>query len=521
MNPYGDPTREALESAYEAAARRVGRATASYRAARRDRWTDSRARSGANGAGGYALRSGTFDSHLREPDRDELVVRSRDAYRNYPIARSLVEQHVTLVCGDGFSPTPSTDDTDIDKRIAELWAEWSEDCDVRGELDCDAMVEVVCRQAAVDGDLAAVPLKSERVQLIDGQLLRNPGGKSDTLEWRGGVKVDGFGRPVMMNVAQWSSDGRTVQTTKDGTPLELTGGYESPMLLSRVRWSSQTRGEPALAPVLEDLGQLQDYIESVEQAAHMHALVAYAHFSSEPGGTRTSTGAEEGVDALGRGYDVARMSGPAILPFAQGDRFEAVQSSQPSDKHKELVRERVRLIGAALGLPLEIGLLAFDESNYHGALAALEIAKRGIERTQDWIVRAFLQRLYRWRVDDWAEAGLLGEKAFEMEPRQLYKVDWRYPKPLAVDPKRDADVYAIMSGRGAMSIRDLRPDWMPLQDQIARERERAASKGIAIEATPGSMAGDAGGAGGSVKDPSGTTGEQGGEAEGSLKIAGK
>lgn len=459
-------------------ARRIEGVSASYRAAERHRLSDSRARY-------HRGVAGTADSHLRQSDRDELIARSRDADRNYPIARSLIDQHVDLVVGDGFSPKPDTGDKDVDKAILDLWHQWAERPEVTGRFNYDRLTEAAVRHVALDGGVLMVPTELEQVQMIGVQRLRSPAGAWDSLEWRGGVRVGQYGQPLEFNVVEWQRDGRSVKQTS-GRRMAVTPNYESPFLLAYSRVEDQYIGEPALAPVLEDIGQQQDLIESVNQNMHVAALMALVHTTQDPTGTASMMGARDQTDPVtSEVRKLAPVGDSGIYTLLPGEDLKAVQGAQPTQNYTDVLLLNFRLIGAALCLPLELGILGFHQSNFHGALAAVEVAARRAERRQDWLVSEMHNPLYRWQVSGWAEAGLLGKSAKSMESGRLYKVEWRYPRRLVVDPKREAEVFQIMRKMGAMSLRDHRPDGDEVLRQIAHEEKLARELGVTIERTPG------------------------------------
>lgn len=485
----------ALARAQADIGRRVDAVGASYRAAERHRLSDSRARN-------HRAVAGTLDSHLRQTDRDELVARSRDAWQNYPVARSLIERHVDVVVGDGFEPQPNTGVDAVDREIKERWQEWCEAPEVTGRWNYDGLTAAAVRHKALDGACVFVLTDRGQAQLLGAQRLRNPAGAWDSLSWRGGLRLGGFGEILEMNVAEWMADGRGVRATS-GRRLDVTPNYESPFLYSHTLLEDHYIGEPILAPVLEDLGQLQDLIESVNQAAHLAALLAFVHTTLDPRGTANMLGAVDQADPGSGGgtRSVAPVGDSGVYTLRPGESLTAVQGAQPTQNHADMVRLQIRQIGAALCVPLELAMLDFSVSNFHGALAAIEVCRRDAEKAQTMLVGRVHQRLYRWKVSEWS--GTLPVES--MAARDLYRVDWRYPMPLVLDPKRAAEVFTEMRKVGAMPLRDLRGDWAEVLEQIAREERTARELGVVVERTPGSTTAGAGEAVARTPQPTTTT----------------
>jgi len=460
------------------AVRRLLGPQAYYQAARPARTDPWRLRLG--------VRGGSAASHLPQGDRDRLIAASRDAWRNTPIGRAVTEAWVMLVAGDGYRPEPMTGDPVVDDELATRWQELGTELDVAGVLDADALVQVALRHALLDGDVLIRPVVHagrRAVQLVDAERVRNPGDTIDDAEWRQGVRHEpATGAPIAYGVREWRSDGSGPEHTHSEWPV--LGEAGDPMLFMLAGMAGQTRGEPMLAPVLDDLHRLADYVQSVEAAAHLAALVQFAHVSADPAGTERMLGAEAtpgGAAATGDAGPLATLQPASVFTLAPGEDLKAVQASQPSTGFGDLVTHRTRAIAAAVGLPLELVQLDFSLANYSGTLGAIEAAMRRARPVQQRVAATLLKRVWAWVSAQWmAEMGL-GERPARCR--------WRLPARLAVDPLRDAKTFELAQRTAMGSLRDFRSDWIEATAQIAAERELREELGVRPEITPGAGGG--------------------------------
>lgn len=467
----------ALGAMQRRAAERVVRA--SYRAAQRHRLSPSR----------MASSAGTFDSHLTTAERDQLIRRARDLHRNDPVARGMVERRVNLTVGSGFRPRATTADPAWNDAHRELWRQWHFSCEHRDLQDFDDLTRSIVRQRLVDGDVVVLPVaETGRLQLVDAERLRNPGDAYDSLEWRGGVWTDRTGRPMALNIVQWTDQGKTASGNDRLLAID-PNALGNPWLFGRIDWSSQTRGESPLATVAEDFGRLRDYIESVEEASHLFALVAFVHKTDDPRGAARAMGATTEVDEDGLAYTSGLLRGGAISYIGLNESMEAVQSSQPMAEFDPFVRARMRFIGSAMGMPIELAMLDFSQSNFHGALAAVEVAMEDLRDERRWLTGC-LRKVYLWKTRQWIEQGLLEDRP-DWESHR-----WTPPRRVVLEPMRQAKVDAQRLEKGISTYEDVLEaegrDWEEVFEQRAEEKRRMAELGIDVAVTPG--AGSAAGA---------------------------
>lgn len=431
-------------------------------------------------------RAATVESHLDRDERERQIRIARDLMRNRPIAQAMVNRVVDLEIGPGFTPQATTADEDWNRAAEEVFGAWAEDpasFDVAGVLDLTEHLRVIERQAIVDGDVAVLRLSSGQVQLIEAERVVNPNLAPNSENLINGVEIDLYGRPIAYHVADFD---------RSGTYIDPKSGRWHPAsaveLILRPEWSSQRRGEPRLASVADDLARLDDYIESTEEAAHIATMFAAFTRTRDPwlmaeqlGGDLQTHTTEAGDQVQRREVELERG---VIGHLEPGEDVVQVKPEHPTTVFDEFCRMRMRMIGVRLDLPLELALLDFSVSNFHGALAAIDVAWTSVESRQRWLI-GYLRRLWRWRIARAINAG-------DLELRDDWdRVSWTPPARPNLDPSRKAKTDREEIAGNLKTLRaacaERGRDWRDVLDQRRLERDLEREYDVEPPVTPGSL----------------------------------
>ena len=135
-----------------------------------------------------------------------LRARSRDRRRNDGVADAGVEALVSNLVGTGIKPQFNTKDAGLNKALAELWEEWTDEADGDERLDfyglqymaASAMVEAgdvfVRMRTRRPEDGLSVPLQ---LQVLEAEYVPSEKTESITGGWiQNGIEFDGIGRRV-------------------------------------------------------------------------------------------------------------------------------------------------------------------------------------------------------------------------------------------------------------------------------------------------------------------------------------
>lgn len=393
--------------------------------------------------GGRPAFGGTFDSHLDSWQLDRLRRQSRALYRDNAIARGMIERLVSLVVGPGFTLQATTAARAFNEAAETMFAGWSEsEADYRGRADLSMFTAMAYRHALVDGDMGVLWTDGGQLQFIAGERVVNPGNAADSLTRAGGVEMDRGGRPIRYHVADYNSQGSGINP---GSSRAIDA--ENFMLVACPRMLDQTRGEPALAAVMDLLDQLDDLIESTIVANRVAAMFGVLFESAAPEQDMASLAAAtaaagEVTDDDELGLKVGLEPG-LIKAVPPGFKAVQIKPEHPNQQFEGLVRQLVRLMGMDLGLPLELAMLDTKESNFSAGRMIVDLAYRQIAQVQKHLVRSLLRPVYRNRVGTWIMDGLIAMPGDDWDRHR-----WQPPARPQFDSEKQAkaDILEIDNG---------------------------------------------------------------------------
>ncbi|BBI51097.1 hypothetical protein HORIV_35180 [Vreelandella olivaria] len=239
-------------------------------------------------------------------EREVLISRTRDAYRNHMMARAAVNRAATNVVGMGLTVRPNVDgeslglsDDEADAlndelaRGFRLWAEDPAECDIEAGLDFYMLQRLAFVSALVSGDVFAMTPDDQRpgclfgtkLQLIEAERVGNPLSDLHTPNEVDGVRTDRLGKPTHIRVCSGYPSDYTTSQQWQWYPIfgAQTGRRRILHLVNEKGRPGQTRGVPYLAPILEALQKLERFSQAELTAAVISAMftVAIKHSPNE------------------------------------------------------------------------------------------------------------------------------------------------------------------------------------------------------------------------------------------------
>lgn len=392
---------------------------------------------------------GSADYHLRY-DREDLVQQSQAFDRDNAIFEGLANRAADNILGHGFKLQAQTSSEEVNKQLEQLWAEWSEAPEVR-ELDTFWQIErLVLRALMVDGDIGAIKTSDGKIQLIESERVAYRSQVSDNKENRveQGVELDKLGRPVRFWIADYNRFGNLSRSKY--TPINASDF----IFIANRKRASQTRGVPVHVSSFPMIHRINDVCDS--EAVAWQILARYAIIVTRNKGAEqaylettadsdapANSGSEQRPDRVqDQGPD--RFSEGAIAFHGEeGEDLKAVEHNLPGANFPESIRMFLRLIGLPFGLPLELILLDFSQTNYSSARASLEQAYRNFQCWQRLLKQKWHAPLYRWKVQQW-----IAEGKIKSAPADVLKHDWIAPKFPWVDPFKEAQAWKHIIGTG-------------------------------------------------------------------------
>lgn len=473
---------------------------------------------------GFNAMSGSPRDDIDANNRT-LRQRARMLYMAAPIATSAIKTNRTNVVGVGLQLKSRIDreilgmDQDVadawqakTEREFALWAKRKRACDATGVNDFAAMQQLALASWLVSGDVFAVvkqydptPLMpySLRIHLIEADRIATPasGGIFSPMLASTGKAANGN---TIYDGVEVNADGMIeAYHIRSNYPLELgtastkwtrvqaygdRTGLPNILHIMDSERPDQYRGVSYLAQVIEPLLQLRRYTESELTAAVVESFfTAFIKTETNPG--------ENPFNEVGSSLpDVSDdpneyEMGPGQINIMQpGEDVTFADPKRPSSGFDAFVRSVSEQIGAALEIPADLLLKAFDAS-YSASRAALLEAWKAFKMRREWFVTDFCVPIYEIWMAEAVARGRINAPGFFVDPalRAAYLgAEWIGPSQGQLDPVKEitAEILAVGEGfstREQSTIRLNGGQWDANVDQLARENTKLSEANAALK----------------------------------------
>lgn len=433
---------------------------------------------------------GTADAHYQNEFRFwEMREYVRDMDRNDPILGQLVNRALDNILGCGMEPEPLTGDPGFNVELKERWNEHKDDprlVSSSWRFTFADIERLLLRHVFVDGDVCAVPHpETVQLQLLEGQRLTSPPSFDNVVH---GVELDVESGRVM-NYFFLKSNPDQHQVRLRRVPVSVT----SDMLTKVPAFDAlgepqvyhvldpdritQHRGVTAFHAVFDTLGMLEDV--NFARLVQQQVVSCIAAFITRTRDFQWGNREEETEDDGTTTY-FEELSPGLTARLRPGEDIKGFSPNVPNPEYLDFVSLILRMIGAALGMPLELVLLDTTRTTFHGYRGVLQQARKSFERKQKWFPRQFhrpyWRRLLRHWFPDW-EARLRRDPFF-------FRHNWKTEGWPYVDPKTDVQADNERLRNGLISPRRLQRerghDWDEVKQEIVQDWESAID--LAMEA---------------------------------------
>ena len=310
-------------------------------------------------------------------NKDILMSRSREMYMGNTIALAAFRKFRTNVVGKGLKVKPKIDAEFLDigeeevekiqKMIEYSWELWSnsKECDICRMSNFAQLQALAFLTQLVDGEcFVLLPFKRRagevfdlKIQLIDSARCRNPASydpiKQDI---KNGVEIDKDGAPIAY---YFTTDRYGLETIRVDAYGKKTGRRNVLLVMEKER-IGQRRGIPLLAPILESLYHLTKFTQAELTNAVVSAL--FTAFIERETKARPGEPPIEEIDIEedGDGDINLKMGNGTIVELPPGRKMSFADPSRPNQTFDNFFSAMVKHIGAAVELPYEVLLNAFN-----------------------------------------------------------------------------------------------------------------------------------------------------------------
>ena len=462
-----------------------------------------------DGASGLKRGLKTWAPSLFSPERElsfereKLIARSRDLFRNDSMARSAISTTTTNVIGGGLilKSAPDRKLLNMSDDEAEAWEDtverefslWCrpEHCDAEMSLSFYELQTLAFLSVLQSGDVfALLPYLSRpgspyklKVQLIEADRVVNKDFAPDDDNLSGGIRTDAYGAPIEYHILKGHPNGFYPNWSWQVVPAwGKQSARRNVVHLLRKERPGQRRGIPFLTPVIEPLRLLQRYSEAELLAALISGL--FTVFVKSESGAPLSTMVSETTTTSTTAADEIKMGPGAIVDLLPGEDVTIANPARPNVGFDAFVTAVSRQVGAALELPFELLLKHFTAS-YSASRAALLEAWKFFRVRRQWAATKFCQPVYEEFLTEAILSGRISAPGFFDDPaiRAAYsKAQWIGPSQGQIDPVKETQA-SIMKIDAALSTRSIETaaiggDWEANYRQLSREERMLREAGL-------------------------------------------
>lgn len=386
-------------------------------------------------------------------DLETLRNRASDELKRNPVAEGVVNTTALDMIGPS-GPTLQVvgDDTAYNDALEFWWKAWWKCPDHNGELSGAEILESglnvlwTCGELLwqittagdddaldvmwPDGEFRAMPIKA-RLMSIHPSRLQTPISMAGDANVILGIRVTDTGRKLTYYIAD-NPDFNANAGVDDVRPIDA----ENIIHWFRVKEPEQVRGIPWFATPLQSMADTRDYDKFVllaaQNAASQGVVLATDHADSHFKELEKSESVE--IEP-----NVMTTAPPGWKPYL-------INPAQPSAQHNDYLNERHRRIGLPIGMPLMI--IHHDSSghNYSSARFDGQTYLRMLKAIRGRLAVRVMDRLV-WMIA--REGELEGVIPRRTGPVRL---QWTWPVPPHVDPKKEADAEATRLRSGTESL---------------------------------------------------------------------
>lgn len=299
---------------------------------------------------GFPAANG-FRFHSSETRQEILSARDRayQAFRNNPVARTLIQTEVDNVIGDGLNYQPASSSEAWNAEAKDRYYQWLENASVRGQ-DIQSGCEfqrMAWERSRVAGDcgwlLVADGIES-RVQLIPSENIVTPDGKYSDRNILDGIQFDALRRPINYFILAQDED--------TGKRTFATAPARDFVYLAHMTDPAQVRGESAFITIFDLLSHLDRYVDGVSLAAWM-ATVFGIVFKGQSSSKQFS-GLPTVTNSQGTAQRAITFENGSVKYLAPEDEVVQVDAKQPMQQTPEFIRTMFRMLGQPFDMPLEV-----------------------------------------------------------------------------------------------------------------------------------------------------------------------
>ena len=293
----------------------------------------------------YTRNIGSEHREFDTGDREKMASVLLDFRRNNPTVKAISRLRRADVVGPGIRPQAATGDEELDKRLEDLWAEYSQNPEVTGTMTVAEIQKQLAEFPLWYGDGGLMLVRGGQVQVIEGLRIGEPSNKY-------GISVKP--EPNRCQGVEYARNGRPVAyhvgTREDGSLTNLARvPVRNLAFHQKMMRPGQLRGVSELASVINLLQDLDEYKNVEMLAAKVAASMAVAVTREDAHEFEIANrSTDEGDDRL-------QSFEPGSFNYLNpGEDIKVISAGgRPNTSAIQYINHALREIGSAIGIPLE------------------------------------------------------------------------------------------------------------------------------------------------------------------------
>lgn len=414
-------------------------------------------------------RSGAI-AHERV-DRLKLQFQSREFVRTNGLYKGMLFRARSYIVGRGFQLNCRTKSSRWNRKTEKSFRAWWKNADVKGELSGARLEGLVCDELLTCGDLGAIPLETEdgdKIQVVEAEQIIGR-------KWLDqGVERDLLGRPIRFWVSPYDPNTGVPDTSRAQAHKPSTFFY-----VSAPERCSSSRSVPPCQSSFAMMHRISDVCDSEAIAWQMQARVALISnrqgnpvFANAVGSARDENRSSGDEDPSGNQF--TELDYALIFHGEPGETVTGMERTAPGSAFTEALTMFLRLLGLPLGLPLELILLDWTNSNYSQSRAVLEQAYQTFCAWQDLLIDRFYDRVFEWWLRRRMADGTIEEREDALEH------DWTPPTFPWIDQLNEAQAQGEKMDRGFTTHRAVCKSLNTEREDVVEDLKRETLEALAI-----------------------------------------
>ena len=415
-----------------------------------------------------------------EDNIDPLRQRSRDLYYGGSnIATGAIKRLRTNTVGVGLHLKASLNEEvlkippekarELEETIEMEFAHWADstNCDMERLDNFYQLQQLALLNALLSGDSFALMNTTERtgslydlrIELIEADRVSTPDKERVNPLFCEGVEKNKAGEVVAYHISKFHPlsfvDRNPREWVRVAAYGEKTGRRNILHVMNRER-IGQVRGVPFLSPVIETIKQLGRYTEAEVLAAVINGLfTVFIEKESASDDVPFGEAVPEELQVDMEDEGSIELAPGAVIDLGEGEKANMVNPGRPNSNFDPFVIAVIKQIGAALEIPYEILIMAFN-SNYSASRAAILEFFKVVKMYRSWFVTDFCQPIYEEWLSEAVAKGRIKAPGFFNDPiiKSAYcSAEWSGPSAGQLDPTKEVQA-ADLRVLGGYSTRE-------------------------------------------------------------------